>query len=55
MVDIFNEGKFKLLAMMEKKLKGNGEVSWCEVNGINAGVQEMERGREQMTMLLNNV
>ena len=29
--------------MTETKLEGNGEVSWCGVNGIIAGVQEMER------------
>ena len=28
--------------MTETKLKGNGEVSWYWVNGIIAGVQEME-------------
>ena len=38
MVDIFRKGKFKLLALTETKLKGNGEVSLCGVNGIIAGV-----------------
>ena len=39
-MDIFNKGKFKLLALMETKLKEvwvtclDGEVSWCGVNGI---------------------
>ena len=50
MVDVFREGKFKLLA-----LKGNGEVSWCGVNGIIASVQEMEKAREGMVIMLNNV
>ena len=36
-------------------MKGNGEVSWCGANGIIAGVQEMERAREGMTILLNNL
>ena len=36
------EGKFKLLALTEMKLKGNGEVSWYGVKDIIAGVQEME-------------
>ena len=40
MVDIYKE-KFELLALTETKLKGNGEVSWCGVNDIIAGVQEM--------------
>ena len=51
MVDFFREGKFKLLALMEMKLKGNGEVSWCEVNGIIASVQEMERARKRVIIL----
>ena len=54
-VDIFKEGKLELLALMEMKLKGNGEVSWCGVNGIVAEVQEMERAREGMAILLNDV
>ena len=41
MVDIYQKGKFDLLAFTETKLKGEGEVSWCGVNGIIAGVQEM--------------
>ena len=41
-VDVFREGKFELLALMETKLKGNGEVSGCGVSGIIAGVQEIE-------------
>ena len=39
---------------MEKKLKENGEVSWCRVNDIIAGVQ-MERAREGVAILLNDV
>ena len=35
------------------KLKGNGEVC-CGVNGI-AGVQEIERAREGVAILLNDV
>ena len=38
-VDIFKRGKFELLALTEKKLKGKGEVSWCKVNGITASFQ----------------
>ena len=54
-VDVFKKGKFKLLALTEKKLKGKGEVSWYGVNGIIAGVQKMERARERMAILLNNM
>ena len=45
-VDIFKEGKFELLALIQTKLKGKGGVSWFGVNIIIAGVQEMERARE---------
>ena len=41
-MDLIRDGKLELLALMETKLKGNGEVSWCGVNGIIAGVQKME-------------
>ena len=44
-----------MLALMEMKLKGKEEVSWCGVNGIIASVQEMERTRERVAILLNNV
>ena len=54
-MDVFSKGKFELLALKETKLKGNGEVSWCEVNGIIASVQEMERAREDVAVLLNDV
>ena len=52
---VLREGKFELVALTETKLKGNGEVSWCEVNGIIADVQEMERAREGVAILLNDV
>ena len=56
MVDMFKKGKFDLLALMEMKLKGKGgEVSRVEVNGIISGVQEMERAREGVAILLNDV
>ena len=54
-MDVFREEKFELLVLTETKLKGNGEVSWCGVNGIIADVQEMERAREGVAILLNNV
>ena len=55
MVGVFKEGKFELLAWTETKLKGNGEVPLCGVNDIIAGVQEMERTREGVSILLNDV
>ena len=54
MVDIFREGKFELLALTETKLKGNGEI-WCGVNCIIASIQEMERAREGVAIVLNDV
>ena len=54
-MDVFREEKFELLALSETKLKGNGEVSWRRVNGIIAGVRKMERAREGMAIILNDV
>ena len=54
-MDVFKQGKFELLSLTETKLKGNGEVSWCGVNGIIAAVLEMERAREGVAILLNDV
>ena len=48
-------GCLELLTLMETKLKGNREVSWYGVNGIIAGVQEMERAWEGVAILLNNL
>ena len=43
---IFTErGKLELLALTEKKLKGNGEVLWCGVNGTLVCVHKIERAR----------
>ena len=36
MVDVFRKKKLELLALTETTLKGNGEVTWCGVNGIIA-------------------
>ena len=44
-----------MLELTKKKLIGNGEVSWCEVNGIITDVQEIERAREDVDILLNDV
>ena len=50
-VDILKEGKFELLALTEKKLKGKEEVSWFGGNVIIAGVKEMEG----VAVLMNDV
>ena len=52
--DIFKKEKFELLVLTEMKLKGKGKVSWSGVNVIFAGVQEMERDRERVAVLLNS-
>ena len=54
-VDIFKKGKFDLLALTKTKLKEEREVSWCKVNGIISGVQEIERNREGVAILLSDV
>ena len=54
MVDVFRMGKFELFVLTEKTLEGSGEVSWCGVNGIIAIVQEIERAREGVFVLINN-
>ena len=55
MVDVFRKGKYEFLAFTDTKLKGNGEFSCCGVNGIIVGVQEIERDREVVTVLMNGV
>ena len=49
------KGKFELLALTEMKLKGEGEVSLSEINGVIYGAQEMERAMEGVVILLNDV
>ena len=44
-----------LTCLAKTKLKGNGEVSWCGVNGSNTGIEERERAREAVAILLNDV
>ena len=53
-MDVF-KGKIELLDLTETKLKGNGEVSRCGLNGIITSVQEMERPKEGVAMFLNDV
>ena len=53
--DVFREGKLKLLALFETKLKGSREISWYGVNGVISGVEKLERVREGMAILLNDV
>ena len=54
-VDLFRKGKFELFALTETKLKGNVKVSWCGVNGIIAGVQDIKGARKGMAVLMNDV
>ena len=42
-MDIFKEGKFELLALIETKLKGKGEVSWPVVNVVIEGRKEKKK------------
>ena len=55
MIHFFRKRKFELVALIETKLKGNGEVSWCGVNDTIDSVQEMERAREGVAILLNDM
>ena len=55
MESVFRRGKFEWLTLTATKLKGNGEVSWCGINGITAGVQENERVRDGVDVLMNGV
>ena len=45
----------ELLALTDTKLKGDEEVSWCEVKGIIVAVHEIERVREDVAVVLNGV
>ena len=54
-VDVFRKGKFEWLALIGTILKRNGEVSWRGINSIIADVQEMEKAREGVAVLLNDV
>ena len=45
-VGVFRRGKFELLALTETKFKGDG------VNGITAGVQEIEMAGEGVAILV---
>ena len=55
MVDVFRKRKIELPASSQTKLKGNREVLWCGVNDIIAVVQKMERAREGVYVLENDV
>ena len=49
------EVKFELFVLTKTKLKGNGEVPWWGVNGIITGFQVMERARERVAILFNDM
>ena len=44
-----------MLALTETKLEEKGEVSWSVVNVIFIGVHQMERAREELAVVLNDV
>ena len=54
MVDVFRKGKFELLTLTETKLKRNGEVSWCRVSDTYVVVQETQRAREGVAVLMTD-
>ena len=41
------------VGLSETKLKRNWEVSWCGLNNIIAGVQNIERAGQGMAVLMN--
>ena len=47
-------GSLSCDALTETKLEGKGKVSWCGVNGIIVGIQEIERAREGVAILMND-
>ena len=53
-VDVLRKGKSELLAFTETKIKVNEKVSWFGVNGMIAGVQEIEKASEGVAVLMND-
>ena len=51
MVDVFRKGTFELLALTKTMLKGNG---CCGVNDIIADIQDVERVREGIAVLMSD-
>src|SRR5678816_3426857 len=54
-MDVFGKGKFDLLALTETKMEGKGEIKWCGVKCVRAGVEENERGREGVAILMSDL
>ena len=50
-VSYFQKGKFELLALNERKMMGNQEVSWYGIIGILVGVIKNEKIREAVAIL----
>ena len=42
---MFLDRDIRVACLDGDKLKGNGELSWCGVNDIIGGAQQMERAR----------
>ena len=53
-VEVFRKGKFELLSLTKKKFL-EWKVSWDVVSDISVGVQKIERARECLAVLMNNV
>ena len=53
-VNVFRKRKVELLALTETKLKENEDVSWYGLNDVIACIQEMERAREGVDILLKD-
>ena len=51
MIDIFRKGKFEVLVLAKKKVKG--QILLSRGSGICAAVQENERNKEGEAFLLN--
>ena len=49
------KGKVRIGCLDGDKIVRKWRISWCGVNGIIAGVQEMERSREGVAVLLDDV
>ena len=54
-VDVFRKEIYELFTLTKPKLKGNGDVLWCGINGIIADIEEIERARKCVVILTNDV
>ena len=54
-VDVFEEGMFKLLFLAETKMKVNVKILWCRMSGICMGYKKMKGQRKGVVAFLNDV